>query len=68
MIGSTSPLTSFSFYANKNLSTAEGGMVTTNDPRLQKVLRVYHLHGLDRDAWKRYSTKHFYKPNRRARL
>lgn len=58
-IGSISPLTNFSFYANKNLSTAEGGMVTTDDPALEEKLRVYHLHGLSRDAWKRYHTKEF---------
>ncbi len=58
-IGSLSPLTDFSFYANKNLSTAEGGMVTTDDAALEEKLRVYHLHGLDRDAWKRYRTKRF---------
>lgn len=56
-IGSLSPLTNFSFYANKNLSTAEGGMVTTDDPALEQELRVLHLHGLSRDAWKRYHTK-----------
>lgn len=58
-IGTLSPLTNFSFYANKNLSTAEGGMVTTDDPALEEKLRVYHLHGLSRDAWKRYHTKAF---------
>jgi dTDP-4-amino-4,6-dideoxygalactose transaminase len=58
-IGSISRLTNFSFYANKNLSTAEGGMVTTNDAALEERLRVYHLHGLSRDAWKRYHTKEF---------
>lgn len=59
MVGSLSPLTNFSFYANKNLSTAEGGMVTTDDAALEEKLRVYHLHGLSRDAWKRYHTKAF---------
>ncbi|MBI5303614.1 MAG: DegT/DnrJ/EryC1/StrS family aminotransferase [Chloroflexi bacterium] len=58
-IGAISPLTNFSFYANKNLSTVEGGMVTTDDPALEGKLRVYHLHGLSRDAWKRYHTKEF---------
>ena len=58
-IGALSPLTNFSFYANKNLSTAEGGMVTTDDAALEAKLRVYHLHGLSRDAWKRYHTKEF---------
>jgi dTDP-4-amino-4,6-dideoxygalactose transaminase len=58
-VGSISPLTNFSFYANKNLSTAEGGMVTTGDSDYEARLRVYHLHGLSRDAWKRYHTKEF---------
>ncbi len=58
-VGSLSPLTNFSFYANKNLSTAEGGMVTTDDADLEHKLRVYHLHGLSRDAWKRYHTKEY---------
>jgi dTDP-4-amino-4,6-dideoxygalactose transaminase len=58
-VGSISTLTNFSFYANKNLSTAEGGMVTTDDAALEEKLRVYHLHGLSRDAWKRYHTKAF---------
>ncbi|MCL4486498.1 MAG: DegT/DnrJ/EryC1/StrS family aminotransferase, partial [Chloroflexi bacterium] len=58
-VGAISPLTCFSFYANKNLSTAEGGMVTTDDAELEGKLRVYHLHGLSRDAWKRYHTKAF---------
>ena len=62
MVGALSPLTSFSFYANKNLSTAEGGMVTTNDAALEEKLRVYHLHGLSRDAWKRYHVKTYLPP------
>lgn len=61
-IGSISPLTSFSFYANKNLSTAEGGMVTTDDAALEDQLRVYHLHGLSRDAWKRYHMQTYAPP------
>ena len=58
-VGALNPLTNFSFYANKNLTTAEGGMVTTDDAALEAKLRVYHLHGLSRDAWKRYHTKEF---------
>ncbi len=61
-IGAHSPLVNFSFYANKNLSTAEGGMVTTNDAALEEKLRVYHLHGLSRDAWKRYQGKTYTPP------
>lgn len=61
-IGTHSPLVNFSFYANKNLSTAEGGMVTTNDAALEEKLRVFHLHGLSRDAWNRYHTKTYAAP------
>lgn len=57
VVGAVSPLTSFSFYANKNLTTSEGGMVTTDDPYLEEKLRVYRLHGLSRDAWKRFGSK-----------
>jgi UDP-4-amino-4,6-dideoxy-N-acetyl-beta-L-altrosamine transaminase len=54
-IGTISPLTVFSFYATKNLTTGEGGMVTTNDRALSERVRSLSLHGLSRDAWKRYS-------------
>lgn len=54
-IGTISPLTVFSFYATKNLTTGEGGMVTTNDRALADRVRSLSLHGLSRDAWKRYS-------------
>ncbi len=57
MVGSLGTLTCFSFYANKNLTTAEGGMVTTDDPLLEERLRVYHLHGLSRDAWQRFGSR-----------
>ena len=58
-IGSISALTSFSFYVTKNLVTGEGGMVTTNDDALADDLRIRSLHGLSRDAWKRYSSAGF---------
>jgi dTDP-4-amino-4,6-dideoxygalactose transaminase len=45
----------FSFYATKNLTTGEGGMVTTADKALADRIRVLGLHGLSRDAWKRFS-------------
>ena len=61
-IGAHSSLVNFSFYANKNLSTAEGGMVTTDDAALEEKLRVYHLHGLSRDAWKRYHSSTYAPP------
>ncbi len=55
-IGSISTLTAFSFYATKNLVTGEGGMVTTNDDDLAADIRIRSLHGMSRDAWKRYSS------------
>lgn len=53
-IGSSSNPVCFSFYATKNLTTAEGGMLTGNPEFIEKA-RVISLHGMSRDAWKRYS-------------
>ncbi len=47
--------TSYSFYATKNLTTGEGGMLTTNDAELADKARLLSLHGMSRDAWKRYT-------------
>ena len=52
-IGSGNNLASFSFYATKNLTTGEGGMLT-GDPALLETARVLSLHGMSRDAWRRY--------------
>ncbi len=49
-------LTCFSFYATKNLTTAEGGMLT-GPPYLLDDARVWSLHGMSRDAWMRYSAE-----------
>jgi len=57
MIGTLGDFTCFSFYANKNLTTAEGGMVTTDDPEAAELMEIYRLHGMSRDAWKRYESK-----------
>jgi len=57
MIGGLGNLTCFSFYANKNLTTAEGGMITTSDDTQAELLSMYRLHGLSRDAWQRYRTR-----------
>lgn len=54
-VGSMSDLTCFSFYVTKNITTSEGGMVTSNKPELIDELRVRALHGMSKDAWKRYS-------------
>lgn len=54
-VGSLSDAAAFSFYATKNLTTAEGGMLTSDDGEFIERARTWHLHGLSRDAWKRYS-------------
>jgi len=48
--------TVFSFYATKNMTTGEGGMITTSDDELAKRMRQLTLHGMSRDAWKRYTS------------
>jgi dTDP-4-amino-4,6-dideoxygalactose transaminase len=53
-IGALSRATAFSFYATKNLTTAEGGMLTTEDPELARRYRRMSLHGITSDGWKRY--------------
>jgi dTDP-4-amino-4,6-dideoxygalactose transaminase len=53
-VGSISAATCFSFYATKNLPIGEGGMITTADPDLADQARQIRLHGMSRDAWKRY--------------
>ncbi len=54
-IGTIGHATAFSFYANKNMTTGEGGMITTDDPDLADSCRILSLHGISRDAWKRYT-------------
>jgi dTDP-4-amino-4,6-dideoxygalactose transaminase len=44
----------FSFHPIKNITTAEGGMITLNDADMEKKLRLLRFHGIERDAWKRY--------------
>ena len=51
----TAAVTCFSFYANKTITTGEGGMAVTDDDRLAARMRQMSLHGLSHDAWKRYS-------------
>lgn len=55
MVGSLSDSTCFSFYATKNITTGEGGMVTTDNADWAARVRMMSLHGLSRDAWNRYS-------------
>ncbi len=60
-IGSLGDITCFSFYATKTLTTGEGGMITTHDPALADHMRILGLHGISRDAWKRYTAKGTWK-------
>jgi dTDP-4-amino-4,6-dideoxygalactose transaminase len=53
-VGTISAATCFSFYATKNLPIGEGGMLTTDDPDVADYARQVRLHGMSRDAWKRY--------------
>ena len=54
-IGTIGDLTCFSFYATKPLSTGEGGMVTTENEEWGERIRLLRLHGISKDAWKRYT-------------
>jgi len=45
----------FSFYATKTMTTGEGGMITTNDDKLAERMSQMRLHGMNRDAWDRYT-------------
>ena len=54
-VGSIGDFTCFSFYATKNLTTGEGGMLTTENTEASDRLRKMALHGMSRDAWKRYT-------------
>jgi dTDP-4-amino-4,6-dideoxygalactose transaminase len=54
-IGSSADLSCFSFHATKNVTTGEGGMVTTNSAEWADRIRLLALHGMSRDAWTRYT-------------
>ena len=56
-IGSISPLTCYSFYVTKNITTGEGGMIASTRPDLIDKVKQYALHGLSADAWSRFSDK-----------
>lgn len=46
----------FSFYATKTITTGEGGMIVTNNTEAAKRMSVMRLHGIDREAWDRYTS------------
>jgi len=54
-IGSFGDVACFSFYVTKNITTAEGGLVTTNNKFLADKIKILGLHGMSADAWKRFS-------------
>jgi len=54
-IGTIGDITCFSFYVTKNMTTGEGGMVTTNNADFADRIKTYALHGMTNDAWKRFS-------------
>jgi dTDP-4-amino-4,6-dideoxygalactose transaminase/GNAT superfamily N-acetyltransferase len=56
-VGTLGDLTCFSFYATKTLTTGEGGMVTTDDREYADRIGIMRLHGIGKDAWKRYSAQ-----------
>lgn len=58
-IGTIGDCTAFSFYVTKNVVTGEGGMVTTSNDELAAWIKVAGLHGMSKDAWKRYSDEGF---------
>lgn len=53
-VGSIGDMTSFSFYATKNMTTGEGGMLTTDNDDFAERVRVLSLHGITADAWQRH--------------
>jgi dTDP-4-amino-4,6-dideoxygalactose transaminase len=53
-VGSAADITCFSFYATKNLTTGEGGMITTGSEAWAAFMRIASLHGISKDGWARY--------------
>jgi len=57
LVGTIADITCFSFYSTKTITTGEGGMVTTADDAYAERMRIMSLHGINRDAWKRYTAE-----------
>jgi len=55
-VGSIADMTAFSFYATKNITSGEGGALTTDRAEWAERVQIMALHGISRDAWKRYGT------------
>lgn len=56
MVGSFGDITCFSFYANKTITTGEGGMLVTNNEEYFKRVKTMRLHGINRDIWDRFTS------------
>jgi dTDP-4-amino-4,6-dideoxygalactose transaminase len=56
-VGAIGDITCFSFYVTKPIATGEGGMVTTNNSEWAEKMQMMSLHGISKDAWKRYSSE-----------
>lgn len=56
-VGSFGDVTCFSFYANKTITTGEGGMLVTDNETIYKRAKVMRLHGINRDIWDRFTAK-----------
>jgi dTDP-4-amino-4,6-dideoxygalactose transaminase len=56
LIGNFSKITCFSFYANKTITTGEGGMLVTNDEAIYNRVKLMRLHGINRDVWNRFTS------------
>lgn len=57
MVGNFGDITCFSFYANKTITTGEGGMLVTDDEAIYKRAKVMRLHGINQDIWDRFTSK-----------
>jgi len=57
VIGRIGDIAAFSFYVTKSITTGEGGMVTTDDDEYAEMIRTMSLHGISKDAWKRYTSE-----------
>ena len=55
-VGTFGDVACFSFYANKTITTGEGGMLVTNDQEIYNRAKIMRLHGIDRDAWNRFTS------------
>jgi dTDP-4-amino-4,6-dideoxygalactose transaminase len=57
MVGSFGDITCFSFYANKTITTGEGGMLVTDNEEVYSRVKTMRLHGINRDIWDRFTSK-----------